>query len=189
LRNFCGPSRQRLVAGVKGDASESDHPHCIQDTADLACDIRGGEPSVKSGGRVGKATHLEQLPPSTRLKQPECPSLSIALSGCDVLDRHLECLVEPVEHRQHVTAPLMGDASAGVIAGIKTGSQRRLDEFERFPEAPVGIRKSGFRKLKNELPVDVVSLLNRDLGFVESNARFLKPTRRHQVPRPGRARA
>src|SRR4029077_2705402 len=140
-----------------------------------------GEPSLKSGRRVGKATHLEQLPPSTRLKQPERPSLPIALSRCDVRDRHLECLVQPVEHREHVTTPLMGDVSAGVIAGIETGSQRRLDKFERLPEAPVGIRKTGFRKLKNKLPVDVVRLLNCRPGFVESSTRFLEPARRHQV--------
>src|SRR6202011_139760 len=145
---------QRLVPSVKGDASESDDPGCIQDTDDLGCDI-GGEASLESGGRIGKATHLEQLPPSTRLKQPECPPLSIALSLSDVLDRHLECLVQPVEHREHVAAPLMSEVSTGVITGVEAGSQCRLQEFERLSEPPVGIRKSGFREFKNELPVDV----------------------------------
>jgi hypothetical protein len=62
--------------------------------------------------------------------------------------------------------------SAGVIADGQTAPQSRLYQLECQSEAAIGIHQAGFGKLENELPGDVVALLDGRPGLDEYGARF-----------------
>ena len=133
LGNLPGLPRQARIAHVYGDASERHNPCRVQDADDLGRHVDGELP-LKSGGGVGQTPHLQELPATPGLEDAEGPALPVALSRSDAFRRHLERLVEAVDHRQQVAAPLVGEVAPGVVAGAKTGSQSRLHHFERSGE-------------------------------------------------------
>ena len=100
LGDLPGLPGQARVAHVYGDPSESHDPGRVEDTDDLGRHVHG-ELALKSGGGVGQTPHLQELPAPPGLEDAEGPALPVTLSRGDAFRRHLERLIEAVDHRQH----------------------------------------------------------------------------------------
>lgn len=62
--------------------------------------------------------------------------------------------------------------SASVVADGQTAPESHLYQLECQSEAAIGIREACFGELENELPGDVVALVNGRPGLYEYGARF-----------------
>src|SRR5580704_14797708 len=93
------------VAGMNSDTSERDDAGSVKKVHNFLSGV-AGESFSKSGRRVWKSAHLQELPPSPRLEDVEGPRLPFALGNEDVLLRDQECLVESVNYREHIATPL-----------------------------------------------------------------------------------
>ena len=163
------------------DPTERHDPRRVQDTDDLGRHVHGELP-LESGGGVGQTPHLQELPSTPGLEDAEGPALPVALSRSDTFRRHLERLVEPVDHRQQIAAPLVGEVAPGVVAGAKTGAQSRLHHFERSGEISVGVHETGLGQLQSEPRRDVIAGSEPPIVASSSMARALVATARgHQV--------
>ena len=69
----------------------------------------------------------------------------------------------------------------GVVAGAKTGAQRRLHHRERRREISVGVHEAGFGQLQGEPCGDVVATVNGRRHLFEHGASVIAAARRHQV--------
>ncbi len=146
LGDLPGLPGQAGIAHVYGDATERHNPRRVEDTDDLGRHLHGELP-LKGGGGVGQTPHLEELPSTPGLEDAESPALPVTLSRGDAFRRHLERLVEPVDHRQQIAAPLVGEVTPGVVAGAKAGSQSRLHHLEPAPEISLGVHETGLGQL------------------------------------------
>ena len=180
LGDLPGLPRQARIAHVYGDATERHHPRRVQDTDDLGRHVHG-ELALKRGGGVGQTPHLQELPAAPGLEDAEGPALPVALSRGDTFRRHLERLIEAVDHRQQIAAPLVGEVAPGVVAGAKTGAQSRLHHLERSGEISVGVHEPGLGQFQREPGGDVVASSDRDRHLFEHGAGFIASARRHQV--------
>ena len=88
MSDFASLSGQLAVAGVDGDASESDHSGRIEDADHLVSDLYREPPPERRGG-VWKKAHLEQLPSTPGFEDVEGPVLSFSLSCGNALLRDL----------------------------------------------------------------------------------------------------
>src|SRR5580693_8200033 len=105
LNDLFGLAGKLPVAGVNSDTPERDDAGSVKKVDNFLSGV-AGESFSKSGSRVWKSAHLQELAASPRLEDVEGPRLPLALGNEDVLLRDQECLVESINYREKIATPL-----------------------------------------------------------------------------------
>ena len=139
------------------------------------------ELALQRDGGVGQTSHLEELPAPPGLEDTDGPALPATLRRSDAFRRHLEGLIDAVDHRQHVAAPLIGEMAPGVVAGAQAGAQSRLHHGERRGKIAFGVHEAGLGQFQSKPCGNIVTTVNRQRHLFEHAASFIESARRHEV--------
>jgi hypothetical protein len=96
-----------------------------------------GEPLAQRCCGVRKPAHLQQLPPSTSLKDVQCPGLMLTLCSEDALLRDLEGFIEAVQDGEDIAQPLRRQKTPPLHDSYVLGGQTRIQRT--YLSIPAGL--------------------------------------------------